>query len=212
MKRIVKIGLAGVLLTSVFSAGAYAATVAPKIFIHGNMIQSSAAPKIIDGSVYVPLRLISEGLGADIQWDNKSKSVYVNSDPQFKMETSSVMYVNQRDMAFKWIMSLDNHQEEDVIKLNAPGFKTDLYESFPRGTYNLSSIVEMQPVARSEKENTLTVRIVQRVTAEDDYKVKVEQWKFTFEGTDKIKSVLIVPKSAQYFDRYTLFSGTSFGE
>ncbi len=29
MKRIVKIGLVGVLLTSVFSAGAYAATVAP---------------------------------------------------------------------------------------------------------------------------------------------------------------------------------------
>lgn len=39
MKRIIKIGLAGVLLTSVFTAGVYAATVAPKVFVHGNAIQ-----------------------------------------------------------------------------------------------------------------------------------------------------------------------------
>jgi len=211
MKRIVKIGLAGVLLTSVFSAGAYAATVAPKVFVHGNIIQSNATPRIIDGSVYVPLRSISEGLGVDIQWDNKSKTVYVNSDPQFKSEAGSVTYVGQRDLAFNWIMAYDDRREEDVLKLNAPGFKTDLYaESFPRGIYNMASIVEMQPVNRTE--NTLTVRIVQRVTAEDDYNVKVEQWKFTFEGTNKIKSVMIVPKSTQYLDRYTLFPGTSFGE
>lgn len=210
MKRIVKIGLAGVLLTSVFSAGAYAATVAPKVIVHGNIVQSSAAPKIIDGSVYVPLRSISEGLGVDIQWDNKSKTVYVNSDPQFKAETGSVSYVIQRDLAFNWIMAYDDRRKDDVLALNAPGFKTDIYLDFPAGTYNLASIVEMQPVDRSE--NTLTVRIVQRVTAEDDYKVKVEKWKFTFEGTKKFKSVLVVPKSTQYLDRYTLFPGTRFGE
>ncbi|SDK98130.1 Copper amine oxidase N-terminal domain-containing protein [Paenibacillus sp. OK060] len=212
MKRIVKIGIAGVLLTSVFSAGAYAATVVPKVFIHGNDIKSSStAPKLIDGSVYVPLRTISEGLGVDIQWDNKNKTVHVNSDPQFKAETGSVTYVNQRDLAFNWIMAYDDRRKEDVLALNAPGFKTDIYnESFPSGTYNMASIVEMQPVDRSD--TSITVRIVQRVTAEDDYNVKVEKWKFTFEGTDKIKSVMVVPKSTQYFDRYTLFPGTSFGE
>ncbi|WP_078498268.1 copper amine oxidase N-terminal domain-containing protein [Paenibacillus selenitireducens] len=57
--------------------------------MHGNTVQSSAAPKIIDGSVYVPLRSIWEGLGVDIQWDNKSKTVYVNSDPQFKSEVGT---------------------------------------------------------------------------------------------------------------------------
>ncbi|MEK3787081.1 copper amine oxidase N-terminal domain-containing protein [Paenibacillus sp. FSL K6-1230] len=211
MKRMVKIGIGGVLLTSIFSAGAYAATVAPQVFVHGNRIQSSAAPKIIDGSVYVPLRSISEGLGADIQWDNKSKSVYVNSDVQFIAETGSVTYVNQRNMAFNWIMAYDERRRQDVLALVASGFKTDIYnESFPGGIYNMGSIVDMQPVNRTD--NTLTVRIVQRVTAEDDYKVKVEQWKFTFAGTDKIQSVMIVPQSTQYLDRYTLFPGTSFGE
>ncbi|MGW8958515.1 stalk domain-containing protein [Paenibacillus sp. NPDC055715] len=211
MKRVIKVGLAGILLTSVFSAGAYAATIAPKVFVHGHSVESGAAPKIINGSVYVPLRAISDGLGADIQWDNKSKSVYVNSDPNFEREVSSVSYVNNRNLAFQWIMAYDERRKEDVTALNAPNFKTDLYqESFPAGTYNMGSIVEMQPVDRTE--NSLTVRIVQRVTAEDNYKVKVEKWKFTFEGTHKIKSVMIVPKSAQYLDRYTLFPGTSFGK
>lgn len=211
MKRMVKIGIGGVLLTSIFSAGAYAATVAPQVFVHGNRVESSAAPKIINGSVYVPLRSISEGLGADIQWDNRSKAVYVNSDVQFKAESGSVTYVNQRNMAFNWIMAYDDRRQEDVLALAATGFKTDIYnESFPAGTYNMGSIVDMQPVNRTD--NTLTVRIVQRVTAGDDYNVKVEQWKFTFAGTDKIQSVMIVPKSTQYLDRYTLFPGTSFGE
>jgi hypothetical protein len=210
MKRIIKIGIAGVLLTSVFTAGAYAATVAPKVFVHGNTIQSSTAPKIIDGAVYVPLRAISDGLGADIKWDNKSKTVYVNSDPNFNGESSSVSYVNERNMAFNWIMAYDERRRDDVNALNAPGFKTDIYnESFPGGTLNMSTIVDMQPVDQGT--NSLTIRIVQRVTAEDDYNVKVEKWKFTFEGTDKIKSVMIVPKSTEYLDRYTLFPGTSFG-
>lgn len=210
MKRIIKIGLAGAILTTVFTAGAYAASVVPKVFIHGNAVQSSAAPKIIDGSVYVPLRAISDGLGANINWDNKSKSVYVNSDPNFKGETSSVSYVNERNMVFKWIMAYDERREEDVNKLNSTGFKTDIYnESFPSGTYNMGTIVEMQPIEHDAK--SLTVRIIQRVTAEDDYNVKIENWKFTFEGTSKIKSVMTVPKSTVYLDRYTLFPGTSFG-
>ena len=174
-----------------------------------DQVQTSTQPKIIDGSVYVPLRAISEGLGVNIQWDNKNKNVYVDSDPNFKSETSNVEYVSERNLAFKWIMAYDERKEQEVLDLVSSNFKTDIYnESFPAGTYNANSIVDMRVVARST--NNLTVRIVQRVTAEDDYKVKEEKWNFTFEG-GKIKSVKIVPKSAQFLDRYTVFPGTSFG-
>ncbi|WP_238653992.1 hypothetical protein [Paenibacillus piscarius] len=88
-------------------------------------------------------------------------------------------------------------------------FATDIYnESFPTGTYNMGSIVDMKAVAHTT--NGLTVRIVQRVTAEDDYKVKVEKWNFTFDQ-GKIKSVKVVPKSTKLLDRYTLFPGANFG-
>ncbi|QUL55513.1 copper amine oxidase N-terminal domain-containing protein [Paenibacillus tritici] len=209
MKRWTKIGISAALFTTIFSAGAYAATAVPKIFVNGNQVKSSLQPKIIDGSVYIPIRAVSEGLGADIQWDNKAKNVYVDSDPNFKMETSATAYVFGRNLAFKWIMAYDERSVAEANALVAPSFKTDIYkESFPGGTYNLATIVDMKVVARSEI--GLTVRIVQRVTAEDDYKVKVEKWDFIFEN-NKIKSVKVVPKSTKYLDRYTLFPGTSFG-
>ncbi|WP_405106654.1 copper amine oxidase N-terminal domain-containing protein [Paenibacillus sp. FSL K6-1217] len=209
MKRWTKIGISAALFTTVFSAGAYAATAVPKIFVNGNQVKSSIQPKIIGGSVYVPIRAVSEGLGVDIQWDNKAKNVYVDSDPNFKMETDATTYVFGRNLAFKWIMAYDERSVAEANALVAPNFKTDIYkESFPGGTYNLATIVDMKVVARSDI--GLTVRIVQRVTAEDNYKVKVEKWDFIFEN-NKIKSVKVVPKSTKYLDRYTLFPGTSFG-
>ena len=73
-------------------------------------------------------------------------------------------------------------------------------ESFP-ATCDLGTIVEMKPVASTD--STLTVRIVQRVTAEDEYKVKVERWNFVF-GQGAIQSVKVVPDTTKYLDRYTL--------
>lgn len=209
MKKFLKIAAAGMGLTLVFSAGAYAATTVPKIIVNSNQVKTSSLPKIIDGIVYVPIRAISDGFGANIQWDNKNKIVYVDSDPNFK-EISSVSYVVDRNLAYKWIMAYDERDQEAVMDLVSPKFITDIYnESFPLGTYNIATIVDFKAIARSS--NSMTVRIVQRVTAEDKYKVKVENWKFTF-SQNKIESVKIVPKSTQYLDRYTVYPGASFGE
>lgn len=208
MKNWKKVGVSAMLFISVFSAGAYAATTVPKIFVNGNQVKTNTPPKIINGAVYVPLRAVSEGLGVDIQWDNKMKQVYVDSDPNFKMETSSVAYVSDRNVAFKWIMAYDERKYEDIEKLVTSDFTTDIYKDFPVGVYNSGSIVDMRVVGKTE--SGLTVRIVQRVTAEDNYKVKVEKWNFTYKYT-QLKSVKIVPNSTTYLDRYTLFPGTSFG-
>lgn len=210
MNKFLKLVTAGMGLTLVFSAGAYAATTTvPKIIVNSNQVKTSSQPKIIDGSVYVPIRAISDGFGANIQWDNKSKIVYVDSDPNFK-EGSSVSYVVDRNLAYKWIMAYDERDQEAVLDLVSSKFTTDIYnESFPAGTYNMATIVDFKAIARSS--NSMTVRIVQRVTAEDNYKVKVENWKFTF-SQNKIESVKIVPKSTQYLDRYTVYPGASFGE
>lgn len=209
MNKFLKIAAAGIGLTLVFSAGAYAATTVPKIIVNSNQVKTSSLPKIIDGIVYVPIRAISDGFGANIQWDNKNKIVYVDSDPNFK-EISSVSYVVDRNLAYKWIMAYDERDQEAVLDLVSPKFITDIYnESFPLGTYNIATIVDFKAIARSS--NSMTVRIVQRVTAEDKYKVKVENWKFTF-SQNKIESVKIVPKSTQYLDRYTVYPGASFGE
>lgn len=53
-------------------------------------------PQIIDGRTFVPLRLVSNGLGADIQWDGASRTVVIKSGtaaaitPFFDMTIASV--------------------------------------------------------------------------------------------------------------------------
>lgn len=37
------------------------------------------APKIINGTTMVPLRFVSESLGADVKWDGESKTITINS-------------------------------------------------------------------------------------------------------------------------------------
>ncbi|WP_157261229.1 hypothetical protein [Paenibacillus wynnii] len=113
------------------------------------------------------------------------------------------------NLANKWIMAYDERQHQEVQELVSPDFITDIYnESFPAGTYNLSTIVDFKATALTD--TSLTVRIVQRVTAEDNYKIKVEKWKFTY-SQNKISSVKVVPNSTKYLDRYTVFPGANFG-
>lgn len=40
---------------------------------------SDIGPKIVNGSTFVPIRLVSNGLGIGIHWDDKSRTVYIDS-------------------------------------------------------------------------------------------------------------------------------------
>ncbi len=51
-----------------------------KIYSSGKRVLSDAAPYIEDGTTYVPLRAVSESFGADVLWDEKTKTATVKSD------------------------------------------------------------------------------------------------------------------------------------
>lgn len=46
-----------------------------KVYVNGQMLDSEAY--IINDRVYVPLRAVSESMGAEVSWDNASRSAYV---------------------------------------------------------------------------------------------------------------------------------------
>lgn len=54
---------------------------AANILINGNYYQcdASAAPQNINGRVYVPLRVVSQGLGHQVDWDQKTRTVLIDS-------------------------------------------------------------------------------------------------------------------------------------
>ena len=208
MKRLSRIGIVGVACALTFGAVAYGATITPQIFVNNNKVKTSLQPKIIDGTVYVPIRSISDGFGTSITWDNDRKAVYVNSEPEFKQENSSVTFVWKRNLVHKFIMAYDERNYDEVKELVTSDFKTDIYLAFPGGTLNMGSIVDIKTVSTSD--NKFTVQIVQRVSAEDDYKIKVENWEATL-NENKIQSIMVVPQSTKYLDRYTVAPGATFG-
>lgn len=216
MKRINQIGLISITLVAMsFSAIGYAASSSPKIFVNSNEVKSSKQPKVIDGTVYVPIRSISEGFGSEIAWDNKSKTVYVNSDPSFKSETiDKTSWVLQKNMITKFIMGYDERFSEDALKWVTNDFKTDIYKEFPTsGFQEMNSIIDYDfidyKVIDKKGSTKFTVKVVMRPYGEE-YNVKQELWEFVV--TDRIKSAQIVPKSTKYLDRYTPMTNVTFGE
>lgn len=215
MKRLTKVGLTSLLLTSVFSVGAYAATALPKIFVNGNEIKTNVQPKIINGSVYVPLRAISEGFGANISWNNTTKSLYVNSDPNFKNELARAEYVFLRNMINKWIMAYDERDYTTIEKVIADDFTTDIYKEFPvGGTTESSSIIDFKLIGYEELNGGSQLKFTYRTVyrpIDHEYTIRVQDWAFTVYG-NQIHSAKIVPNSTKYLDRYTTVPNANFGK
>jgi peptidoglycan endopeptidase LytE len=76
-KRIITILLAVTLGLSITPATNAATTQATAVFIDGLQMEFEVPPTIINGSTLVPLRTIFEELGADIKWNNDTRTVTV---------------------------------------------------------------------------------------------------------------------------------------
>lgn len=72
------LGIMVLLFVFTLSPAAYAATQV-KLVIYGQEIKPDVPPQVIEGRVMVPVRWISELLGADVEWDNNSKTVTVTT-------------------------------------------------------------------------------------------------------------------------------------
>lgn len=75
MKR--KIALITLALVLAFSAGATFAASAIKIVVNGKTANADA--RIINNTTYVPLRAVSEMLGANVDWNQKTQTVTITS-------------------------------------------------------------------------------------------------------------------------------------
>lgn len=71
--------ISSILLSStMFVTGALAASNGFSIFINGSKLSTEA--KIINGTTYVPLRAISESLGAQVSVNNSHKNIYISTN------------------------------------------------------------------------------------------------------------------------------------
>jgi len=76
----IKYIITGIIIGATLSTSiAFADLSEVKLIINGKQIQSDVAPQMINGRVFVPVRLVSENLGANVKWDNVNNSVIIDS-------------------------------------------------------------------------------------------------------------------------------------
>lgn len=97
-KKIIATCTLGVMVVGSISVPEAVNAATPSISINNVVFAQAAAPAPtnINNRVYVPLRLVGEGMGNQVEWDNATRTVLINTDASaIKGSSSSVqIYVN----------------------------------------------------------------------------------------------------------------------
>ncbi|WP_168119100.1 N-acetylmuramoyl-L-alanine amidase [Paenibacillus sp. HB172176] len=80
MKKFVSIMMVVFVLFTMFASVGQAAAAPPKLFLNGKQLISDVAPRIENDRTLVPLAILSEGIGYDVDWNNDLRMVTVKND------------------------------------------------------------------------------------------------------------------------------------
>ncbi|WP_089609410.1 stalk domain-containing protein [Dehalobacterium formicoaceticum] len=98
-----KVFLAGVIVAGavLFSTVAYPsiADSTIRIIMNGSVIPSDVSPLLTQGRTLVPIRVISEGLGAKVQWDQKNNAVVVTGEGKGSQGDGGSSYLKGENFA-----------------------------------------------------------------------------------------------------------------
>lgn len=81
MKKLAAASMIGLALLG-FGAGVYAASDI-RLLVNGKRIDTDI--QIVNGSSYVPLRVVSEALGANVNWDEASRTISIKKTKSFNV-------------------------------------------------------------------------------------------------------------------------------
>ncbi|MGF7184789.1 hypothetical protein GGQ84_000874 [Desulfitispora alkaliphila] len=78
MKKFLSGIIVGVLIAS---SGIVIAQENIKLIVNRQEVRTDVAPQMIDGRVMVPVRFVSEALGANVTWDGERNTVQISTTP-----------------------------------------------------------------------------------------------------------------------------------
>ncbi len=130
MKKILYLAIlfALIFINPIYASSNFNVTINNSIFkvksagveINGEKLNTEFKPYIKNGRTFVPIREITEKLGANVNWDNKNKSITIKNDSKIiKMQIdSSTVFVNDKKM------SVDKDQVPKLTSYKTPRSET----------------------------------------------------------------------------------------
>lgn len=98
-KRLGKIFLTFILLFALIPLNTFAQNEI-KLWIDGNYVESDAAPFIEESRTLVPLRVISENLGLNVDWNSETKEVTISNGEEIFVFVIGEKYYEKSDSQF----------------------------------------------------------------------------------------------------------------
>lgn len=130
MKKILYLAIlfALIIINPIYASSNFNVTINNSIFkvksagveVNGEKLNTEFRPYIKNGRTFVPIREITEKLGADVNWDNKNKSITIkNANKVVKMQIdSSTVFVDDKKI------SVDKDQVPKLTSYKTPRSET----------------------------------------------------------------------------------------
>jgi hypothetical protein len=84
--------------------------------VNGKEMSASKPLKIVDGRLMIPLRYVSETFGANVKWDNQTKTIYINETGSDEQTSNKNEKMSAHENNFVWKDNADGVMvyEEDT--------------------------------------------------------------------------------------------------
>ncbi|SFI30415.1 N-acetylmuramoyl-L-alanine amidase [Paenibacillus sp. UNC496MF] len=147
MKKIVTAVLLLSFLITLFPVLAGAAE-APKLYLNGKQLSSSAEPKNVNSRIFVPIRTVTEGLGYDVDWKSPNATISNGSTLVVLTIGSKTAVVNDREVALDAPAMISSNLTYVPLRFVGEQFGLDVYwDAETRSVHMYSKLVDTPPPA-----------------------------------------------------------------
>ncbi|MGE5454396.1 MAG: copper amine oxidase N-terminal domain-containing protein [Methylocystaceae bacterium] len=92
-----------------------------KVYLDGKIIATDSPPQIINDRLFLPVRAISEAMGAQVTWKDDEKSVYIVTQQTSRVK-SKLMVVNGETTTWPYwedngVLYLEYHNAMELIRM-----------------------------------------------------------------------------------------------
>ncbi|GFN30717.1 N-acetylmuramoyl-L-alanine amidase family protein [Paenibacillus xylaniclasticus] len=141
MRKLVVAALLLSLIFSLFPAIGQAATAAvtPKLYLNGKQLETTEQPRIYQSSTLVPVRVVAEGLGFNVNWSQSDKRVDINDETNLVSLTidSPVANVNGNPVPLDMTAKIFNSVTLVPIRFVAETLGLQVYYDSPTKSVHL---------------------------------------------------------------------------
>ncbi|MBM7563480.1 N-acetylmuramoyl-L-alanine amidase [Paenibacillus sacheonensis] len=124
---------------------------APKLYLNGKQLSSSAEPKNVNSRIFVPIRTVTEGLGYDVEW--KSPNVTISNGETMAVLTigSKKAVVNDQEITLDAPAMISKNMTYVPLRFVGEQFGLDVdWDADTRSVHMYAKLVDNPPQSGSD--------------------------------------------------------------